>query len=543
MKRMKKFLSLLLALVMLLGLAACGKTDGDAPAMPKGVDFRPAAFYKAEKIPLPDENGFVVGSCADGETLYYMLEEEDGTFTLYRAGLAEGTVEKLPGYTPAETKNELRVLPRGLWPDGQGGLWLLETWTSINYKLPDDFDPEKDDKYLFSAERGQHAVLRRLDGSTGREKESRELTGLEPDFWTEWQGDWTVDGQGRLYLAGDTGVMVLDEKGAYSFTLEAKIKAAELLGGRCQALAQLADGSVGVLTGTKKEGNIRTIDPEKKGWSEMVYTAPSETNQIYSGQGDFLFFSATSGALYGYAAGEADPYKLLEWSAAGVSGGAVQSFGFLPESRTVILTCSDDKAALFRLTPSDTAADGRTVITLGTIMPSSFWLHSVQRFNDDNTDYYVVVRDYAEDLMDNGMTYEERYAAALKRLEIEMVSGRVPDILEGNELPLVRYAGKGVLEDLWPWIDGDSELGRDKLMTHVLDCASQEGKLYQIGASFTISSLVAPVDRFPAGTRPTLEEIMALYEAMPEGSLLLDSGMGPDYVLGVFSMYGSSFVD
>lgn len=135
-------------------------------------------------------------------------------------------------------------------------------------------------------------------------------------------------------------------------------------------------------------------------------------------------------------------------------------------------------------------------------MPSPFLAHEVQRFNGGNDGYYVVVRDYAEDLMDNGMTYEERYSAALKRLEIEMVSGQVPDLLDGQHLPLARYAGKGILEDLWPWIDADPDLGRDRLMTHVLDCASQDGKLYQIDATFSIRSLTAPVGPVPGGEPP-----------------------------------------
>lgn len=200
----------------------------------------------------------------------------------------------------------------------------------FTYDLPADFDEEKDSKYQYRSDREDRAFLRRLDGGSGREIESRELTGLTPDFWEQWQGDWTVDGGGRLCLAHGGGVTVLDKAGAPAFDLETRVKEPDLLSGSRQVLALLADGSVGVMTGTEKETKVKVIDPAKKGWSETVYAAPAEAVRLYSGQGTFLFFCATKEALYGYTAGETDPYKLLEWSAAGVSGGAVQTFALWP---------------------------------------------------------------------------------------------------------------------------------------------------------------------------------------------------------------------
>ena len=54
--------------------------------------------------------------------------------------------------------------------------------------------------------------------------------------------------------------------------------------------------------------------------------------------------------------------------------------------------------------------------------------------------------------------------AGLQKLNTEIVAGMVPDILCTDGIPLKQYAAKGVLEDLWPFIDNDPELGRDKLM-------------------------------------------------------------------------------
>ena len=58
---------------------------------------------------------------------------------------------------------------------------------------------------------------------------------------------------------------------------------------------------------------------------------------------------------------------------------------------------------------------------------------------------------------------------------IEIMSGNVPDMILTDGLPVRQYAAKGLLEDLYPYIDAD--MGRDALITPVLDADSEDGKL------------------------------------------------------------------
>ena len=70
-----------------------------------------------------------------------------------------------------------------------------------------------------------------------------------------------------------------------------------------------------------------------------------------------------------------------------------------------------------------------------------------------------------------------------------MAAGNGPDIWD-QSLPLDQYARERAFEDLWPWIEGDPDLGREAVMEHVLDCASTDGALYTVCGSFVINTAI-----------------------------------------------------
>ena len=107
-------------------------------------------------------------------------------------------------------------------------------------------------------------------------------------------------------------------------------------------------------------------------------------------------------------------------------------------------------------------------------------------FNKRSDQYRIEVRDYAEYDTDG------KGQMALQKLNTEILAGNVPDILDTNNLPLRQYGAKGILEDLWPFIDSDPDLGRDALMVRPLEANAQDGKLYEIFNSFSIQTAAGP---------------------------------------------------
>lgn len=109
----------------------------------------------------------------------------------------------------------------------------------------------------------------------------------------------------------------------------------------------------------------------------------------------------------------------------------------------------------------------------------------IVKFNRSRADYRIVVKDYSEYATDDD------YNAGLTKLNTEIISGNVPDLIANSMLlPIRQYAAKGLLEDLWPYIDADPEYSRDKLMTKPLESLQTDGKLYQLPIDFGVTTAI-----------------------------------------------------
>lgn len=159
---------------------------------------------------------------------------------------------------------------------------------------------------------------------------------------------------------------------------------------------------------------------------------------------------------------------------------------------------------------------------------------SIERFNATHEDVRIEVRDYSDE---NGV----------ERLAAELALGQVPDIMEMHRLdrfgrvadtaagdqpyrsrpadeywmPYRQMAQKGYLEDLWPYIENDPDLGLDGILLPPLKAAEVNGGLYMIFPEVSITTLIGP--EVVTGDRMgwTFEELMETYSTMPEDSTIL----------------------
>ena len=132
-------------------------------------------------------------------------------------------------------------------------------------------------------------------------------------------------------------------------------------------------------------------------------------------------------------------------------------------------------------------------------------------FNKKSETHRIEVKDYAEFDTDGSGK------ASLQKLNTEILAGNVPDILDTSNLPLRQYGSKGILEDLWPFIDKDPDLGRDKLMTRPLEANQQDGKLYEIFSNFTIRTVAGTTKIVGDRMSWTLADLREALSKMPEG--------------------------
>lgn len=125
-------------------------------------------------------------------------------------------------------------------------------------------------------------------------------------------------------------------------------------------------------------------------------------------------------------------------------------------------------------------AGNKTIIHLAMVREindvSSTFRNAISSFNEEN-DMYTIAPVYYKD------------EASLQRA---VISGDAIDIIDLFGLSTDVYLAKGVLADLYTFLDADSELSRKDFVPAFLEMAEQNGHLFQMSASFAARSLLAP---------------------------------------------------
>ena len=141
----------------------------------------------------------------------------------------------------------------------------------------------------------------------------------------------------------------------------------------------------------------------------------------------------------------------------------------------------------------------------------------IVKFNRSSADYRIVVKDYSEYATDDD------YNAGLTKLNTEIISGSVPDLIANSmQLPIRQYAAKGLLEDLWPYIDADPEYSRDKLMTKPLESLQTDGKLYQLPIDFGVTTAIGLGKVVDGYDTWTLADVNDALSKLPEGATVFN---------------------
>ena len=175
---------------------------------------------------------------------------------------------------------------------------------------------------------------------------------------------------------------------------------------------------------------------------------------------------------------------------------------------------------------------------------------SIARFNNAHEDVQIEVRDYSDE-------------SGVDRLITELSLGQVPDIMELHRLgdgqdtayaydsykarpeneywmPYRQLAQKEYLEDLWPYIENDPDLGLDGVLMPPLKAAEVDGGLYMLFQDVSVTTMIAPEHVTGDRWGWTLDELMEAYSTMPEGSTIMRFNLNRR---DVFSMLCAPLLD
>lgn len=537
---MKRILSLLcLAALLLSLLTGCAGPKPTAPtesAAPEEVytaRFQELRFPEGAKPSLwaLTEDGLYAaayekladGEVPEGRTLDYEGQYDVMGWRLYRVG-DDGTAARLeyePLPAPADTEGrrgysaELGV--ERLLPGPDGGLIVLESvsrrWYTGEETVPEN-DPDYWDHVAFET---QH-VLRLLDADGGeRSRAALAMDGLDAAYLYEA----AADSAGRLYLAGEGTLCVFAPDGG-------ALARIELGGGWIYDLARLRDGRTAALM-WQNGMRLFAVDAEAGELRELL-TLDSYPDSLYDGSGDYDLCRTEGTRLLGLRLEDGSEEELLDFLDCDLSPHELQLL--VPDadgSLRGVCRFEGDGEAPRRVTLQKQprgAAPERTELTLGALSASAV-SDAVLRFNRSQDKVRIRVKDYSD------FVKGDDYEAGLTKLVTEILAGDMPDLLALDSLPYAQLAAKGLLEDLYPWLDRDGELRREDFFENVLRSLEVGGGLYEIAPGFSIVTMMGASERVGDTPGWTYDDYEAALAAMPEGSTPLGPGLSRDMILQV----------
>lgn len=231
-------------------------------------------------------------------------------------------------------------------------------------------------------------------------------------------------------------------------------------------------------------------------------------HMAYTGSG---WAYCKNGALLEFWQDTQEKTQILNLASAGLLS---EDILFLAKSEDRIEIIYRDTEALGYIVFTPGVSDKETV-TLGVAFSAQDLERAVAAFNRDSAGYRVEIVDYFSRTGD----YEE----AGEQLKLDVATGKGPDVIAVSGIDYQMFAGKGVLADLYGFLEEDGECSKDMLVESVARAYENQGHLYSIAPAFQLHTIWGYGDVTGGQSCATFQELL---------QALQDSGKGLDAIGG-----------
>ncbi len=541
---MKKWISMLLALCLLLGLAACGEKTTSAPSV-SSKEPEPAPSVETTAVgdyivpaqwtnnSINDGNYTYVTEAADNPTLtndglghrYQIDQDEEKQVSAVTVTRLDGTPMyslEMPFLAPI-SEGDTASDYLGEYVFLEDSLWVT------HYR--DSYDPEQEtsdwEGYLehWDAQGNQLAKLPLTD--YGINQEDNVLAAL------------TLGKDNGLLMVSQKELLFLDENGAIAARSDTPqdswLNACRDSSGRAYLFDNMSTNT------------LYTIDWEKHTLGQPLFSADSGV-RILPGGGDYDFFLVNETMLSGAALATGTVTEILRWADYDLTA-SVGTVEYVDEDTFLISVSSvmgNQEILSLRRVPASEVPEKETVYLTYPLaeveeVPDRSWtevadytlIDQVNRFNRSSGEYRIEVVTYGS-AMD---------------LQLLMQSDTPPDLIcwDGDWVespPSARlYAAKGYLTDLEPLLEQDAELSMDDLIPRCVELLRETyGGMYVLPSSFYARTIMAPSEYVGENMGWTLEEFCNVANSLPDDVTLWSSG-GDTLLSMILGTNGSQFVD
>ncbi len=505
-KAVKRAMAFMMAGVMCFSLAGCGKSDKKK---------------KEEKLDIYD----AVQEVVFDECIYTAKIVNDvfyGIYTKYNENSEEDYEEGLIKYD-FNTKEQNSVafnMPNtsvtNFYVDDNQNIVL-----NAQKIIQSDEPEENTSDFEYTYQDVKLVCNENLEVVSSKEGEIKTINDTTSDSMENVYGV-EVDNQGReISLCGGMGaeeesyIKVNDKDGNETARIQIEDMA--------QNLVVMSDGTVACAIWGKNGSEVYRVDIEGGKLGEKLMSLSDSYNNLYTGLNNSLLIDV-NGYLCRYNSESEKSQKILKFIDSNVNPNSISTIFELKNGTlgVILPDYETNKTEIDFLIKQDTdKSANKTEIRLGTLELDTQLQEQIIKFNKTNEKYKIVVDDYASD-----GDYEE----GIKRFNAAVTSGNCPDIIDLSIMGMQEYAQKGILEDLIPYLEKDSELSEDLFVDSVINTYKINDKLYTIPMSFMIEALAGATSSVGSEKSWTMQEFVAYAESLPEGTEILD-GLTSDGLL------------
>lgn len=519
----KRLMALALAGIMSISmLTGCGGDTKQA----SGVEFDKNLIYKANYYTKPEELSYIgnVQTGMDGKIYAQGYSNTEGKDVTVQINPDNGQVEAT--YPSAETNGNTWVMDFVV--DKDGNFWkLMSTYTM------DEKNPENSTNTYNLSQTDQ----------SGKEILNVELAIEDSNFYPS---QMLIDQDGNLFLSASTGVIGYNQEGKEIFKVETKTYIDNMVidgKGTIYAVSYSEDYNHRIISRIDKEAKelVQAQELDAVGMMNLV----TGKDGLYLNDGIFM---------YSYNVETNEKTKIVNWINSDVNGSATYEIAGLPDGKFVgnvydELTQQNQIMVVEKVQPED--VKDKKLVSLA--MPYNDYNVNIAviAFNKTNDEYRIVIEDYSQ------YATAENYNAGADKMNTDMISGKMSDLIAVGNLPIGNYSSKGLLADIYALMDNDSEFNRADYMENIFKAYEQDGKLYSIVPGFNVQTVLAKEKNVGKTMGWTMEDMEKAMEKMPEGAkifeneiqssilsmgLFLDADQYIDYTAGTCSFDGEEFI-
>lgn len=410
------------------------------------------SFAVEKSVPLP-EGASVQTIAADTQGNVYLCGSQDGNDGFWKLD-GDGSLQELKDFVLEDTENAVFITPWGILVDDRGYTYVWYRMAVPETEVMEDVEEVEEDVYV-DVDR-----IYIMDSQ------------FNPLFYEQ-----VMDARGMRLLSFQAGgnedplLVVQDQEDIYTQTINVEQRT---LGEQ-----------------VRQDDSAETSDMASL-WEIEYVTAI----------GDGFWF-CQDGALYEYRYDSQEPEKLLNLSTFGIYASDILYLGKSGDSIEIIDNHGEAQHSEF--TSLERGQSDKTVLTLGVVHLEYELEGIITEFNRYDKDLQIQVVDY----------YREDAAAyelGLDQLKLDIVTGHAPDLLMVSGVDYDIFADKGVLADLYGFMENDPELSKDMLMPSVIQAYETDGHLYNIAPGFQLYTMWGPKTVTGAHTGVTLEELMQILQ-------------------------------